>query len=109
VVNHKNFEEASNYLGRTYTEHSPHAEDGIIGLKHLIEYFKKTYPEAKGEIKRVIAEGDYVFLHVHEVLKPGTKGMAVAEIFRLDHGKVAEHWDVTQDVSEVSENPNGMF
>lgn len=68
-----------------------------------------NYPHSKGEIKQIIAEDNYVLLHVHEVLEPGTSGVAVAEIFRLDHGKVVAHWDVTQDVPEQSENPNGMF
>ena len=37
------------------------------------------------------------------------RGRAVVDIFRLDGGKVVEHWDVVQDVPEKSMNDNTMF
>jgi predicted SnoaL-like aldol condensation-catalyzing enzyme len=61
------------------------------------------------EIKRIIAEGDYVVLHSHLILKPGDRGSAVVEIFRLENGKIVEHWDVAQEVPETSANNNTLF
>jgi predicted SnoaL-like aldol condensation-catalyzing enzyme len=37
------------------------------------------------------------------------RGRAIIEIFRLDDGKIDEHWDVIQEIPEESANPNGMF
>jgi predicted SnoaL-like aldol condensation-catalyzing enzyme len=34
---------------------------------------------------------------------------AIIEIFRLENGKIDEHWDVIQEIPEESTNPNGMF
>jgi predicted SnoaL-like aldol condensation-catalyzing enzyme len=34
---------------------------------------------------------------------------AIIEIFRLENGKIDEHWDVIQEIPETSKNPNGMF
>ncbi len=34
---------------------------------------------------------------------------ALADFFRLEDGKVVEHWDVIQDVPATSANDNGMF
>jgi predicted SnoaL-like aldol condensation-catalyzing enzyme len=66
-------------------------------------------PESKGEIKRVIAEGDLVAIHNHVTSNPTDRGRAVVDIFRLENGRVVEHWDVVQDVPEKSANTNTMF
>lgn len=76
-------------------------------------YQKVTYcndfPDSHVEIKRVIVDGDIVAFHVHDVKVPGTRGQAVVDMFRVDHGKVVEHWDVAQDIPEKSANGNGIF
>lgn len=57
----------------------------------------------------MLADGDLVALHVHSVQVPGTRGRAIVDIFRLEDGKVVEHWDVIQDVPAESVNDNTMF
>jgi hypothetical protein len=39
-----------------------------------------------------LADGDLVMLHSNVVLVPGTKGSAGVDIFRVEHGKLVEHW-----------------
>ena len=109
AINDKDFEAASKYLGSRYIQHNPVAADGAEGLKGFIGFLKSKFPNSKSEIKRVIAEGDYVVLHVHAVREPGTRGRAIIDIFRLENGKIVEHWDVAQDVPEKAANNNGMF
>jgi len=50
-----------------------------------------------------------VILHVHNVPEPGARGAAIVDIFRLENGKVVEHWDVRQDIPEQAANSNGML
>jgi predicted SnoaL-like aldol condensation-catalyzing enzyme len=50
-----------------------------------------------------------VIAHVHGIREPGQRGTAIVEIFRLEDGKIVEHWDVMQQVPETSANPNSMF
>jgi predicted SnoaL-like aldol condensation-catalyzing enzyme len=57
----------------------------------------------------VFADGDYVILHVHAVRVPGTRGNAIVDIFKLENGKIVEHWDVIQEIPGEAANPNGMF
>ncbi len=48
-------------------------------------------------------------MHVRTTREPGTRGSAIVDIFKLENGKIVEHWDVRQDVPEKANNPNGMF
>jgi predicted SnoaL-like aldol condensation-catalyzing enzyme len=109
AINQKDFEAAAQYLGPQYIQHNPTAPDGAEGLKGFIAFLKERFPEQRGEVKRVIAEGDLVALHVHSTRGDGTPGRAIVDIFRLEDGKVVEHWDVIQDVPETAANTNGMF
>jgi predicted SnoaL-like aldol condensation-catalyzing enzyme len=109
AINRKNFDDAVKYLGAGYTQHNPTAADGAEGLKAFIDFLKTRFPTQRGNIKRVVAEGDLVILHVHSTREDNTPGRAIVDIFRIDHGKVVEHWDVIQDIPEKAANNNGMF
>jgi len=109
AINQKDFEAASKHLGSRYTQHNPNAVDGPEGLKAFLQFLKEKFPNSRSEIKRVFAEGDYVIVHVHAVREPGTRGNAIVDIFKLENGKVVEHWDVVQPIPEKAANTNGMF
>ena len=109
ALNQKDFDAAAKYFGPRYVQHNPGAPDGIEGFKAFITARKEKFPGAKSEIKRVFADGDYVILHVHAVREPGERGNAIVDIFRLEGGKIVEHWDVVQPIPEKTANNNGMF
>ena len=108
-LNKKDFEAASKYFGPKYIQHNPGAPDGIEGFRGFVNFLKEKFQNSKSEIKRVFAEGDFVILHVHAVREPGTRGRAIVDIFRLENGKIVEHWDVAQDIPEKMPHNNGMF
>jgi predicted SnoaL-like aldol condensation-catalyzing enzyme len=85
------------------------AKDGKEGLKNFIKYLRETQPEYHSEIVRSFADGDYVILHVHNTPAPGAPGKAIVDIFRLEDGKVVEHWDVIQAIPDDPANDNTMF
>lgn len=110
VINQKDFEGARKSMGETYTQHNPTAADGPEGLRAWLDEFRQSFPNLRATFKRVIAEGDYVVLHVLGEGGPGPTGKAaVVDIFRVDNGKVVEHWDVIQDIPESVKNANSMF
>lgn len=108
-LNRKDFDAAAKFFGSRYVQHNPTAPDGIEGFKAFLSFLREKFPDSRSEIKRSFAEGDYVILHVHSVREKGTRGRAIVDIFKLEDGKIVEHWDVVQDVPEKAANSNGMF
>jgi predicted SnoaL-like aldol condensation-catalyzing enzyme len=103
-------EAAKRYLGTSYRQHNPHAGDGAEPFIGFVRWMTGANPKLRVDIKRVVAEGDLVVVHSHQLPAPGTRGTAVMDIFRLDNsGKIVEHWDVLQEVPEKAENSNSMF
>jgi predicted SnoaL-like aldol condensation-catalyzing enzyme len=109
ALNRKDFDAASKYLGSRYTQHNPNAADGPEGLKAYIAFLKDKFPNSHSDIKHIFADGDYVIVHDHAVRESGTRGIAIVNIYKLENGKVVEHWDVMQPVPEKPANNNGMF
>lgn len=109
ALNQLDFEAAAKYLGPGYKQHNPTAADGPEGLKAFIGFLKTSFPMTHSEVTQAFADGDYVILRVHAVRTPGTLGNAIVDIFRLDKGKVVEHWDSVQPIPEKAANTNGMF
>ena len=102
----------ADHFGDRYIQHNPDAADGPEAFIAYVKWLRSEHPQLSLEIKRVIAEGDMVVTHSHLDLEPGNAGhpgRALADFFRLEDGKVVEHWDVIQEVPKQAANPNGMF
>ncbi len=99
------------YLHENYIQHNPYVATGREAfIKAIGGWLKKKPASAQTVIKRVIAAGDYVVLHIHSYdstkEKPGKAGV---DIFRVENGKIIEHWDVWQTIPEEMPHTNGMF
>ena len=109
MLNKHDIEAATKNFGASYIQHNPMAPDGIEGFKPFFAAYIKQYPKSSVQIKRVLADGDFVVLHVHLRLKPEDRGAAAVEIFRLQDQKIVEHWDIIQPIPEKPANRNTMF
>ncbi len=108
-LNQKDADAALKYVGDRYVQHNPGAADGPEGFRKFIAFLRDKAPQSRSEIKRSFVDGDYVTLHVHSVREPGTRGSAIVDIFKLENGKIVEHWDVVQPIPETAVNTNTMF
>lgn len=97
------------FIAPDYIQHSQLAEPGREALKRFLDMIREQTPDAVHDVKRAFVDGDHVIVHYHVRRWPGDKGWAVMDIFRVENGLIAEHWDVLQDVSEGGPNPNSPF
>jgi len=109
IIGRKDFEAGRKYMGTTYRQHSPYAKDGHEGLAAFVKFFRENFPNHHYEVKKVIAEGDIVVLHLHGMGGMNPFGEQVVDFFRVKDGRIVEHWDVIQAIPEKSDNPNGVF
>jgi len=102
-------DEVAKYAGPQYIQHNPDTPDGAAAFVESTKKFIAQFPEVSVEIRRVIAEGDFVVTHDLVKLSPDDRGLAGIDIFRLENGRIVEHWDARQPVPEKSANSNTMF
>ncbi len=103
-------EAIAQYVGEErFIQHNPRIGDGKAAFIHYYSRLAREYPHKRVEFRKVIGEGHFVVVHCIQHI-PGERDSAVIDIFRFDEdGKIAEHWDVRQEVPAESENKNGMF
>ena len=102
-------EAAEKYVGADYIQHNPDVANGKQGFIDYFERMDREYPEKSIEFVRVIAEGDLVALHTHQVW-PGDEEYITMDFFRFDNdGKIIEHWDSIQKIPENTKNGNTMY
>ena len=99
------------YVGSLYKQHDPLLPDGKeAAIKALNQLLIGEIPNSHLIVKRTVAQGDLVAVHSWWDRKPGeSRGVAVVDIYRLEGGKIAEHWSVIQDVPDKTENDNTLF
>ena len=90
-----------------YKQHNPTIPNGSAAIPDVI---RALPPDFKYEMGLVVAEGDYVMIHGRYTgwaLKP----VVAVDIFRIENGKLVEHWDVLQEEvpAEKTASGNPMF
>jgi predicted SnoaL-like aldol condensation-catalyzing enzyme len=102
-------EAVEKYGGEYYIQHNPQIPDGFEAFVGFVEGFTTQFPQLSVEFYRTAAEGDLVVTHSLLKTSPEDRGSAAADFFRLEDGKLVEHWDVIQPVPESAANEHPMF
>ncbi len=100
-----------NYIdGNNYIQHNTAIADGLSGLSQALEAMaKQGITMAHTTIHKVLGEGNFV-LSISE----GTfanQPTSFYDLFRVQEGKIVEHWDVIETIIPKDEwkNTNGKF
>ena len=96
-----------------YTEHSEALMGGLEVVKETFQGNFDQFPDAIWEIKHMGAEDDLVWVHA-QINPTGEKGnemvgLALIEIYRLDDGRIVEHWEAQQAIPEKTVSGHTMF
>jgi len=96
-------------VGDGFRHHNPFFEGSAGTLRTAMKENAAENPHKAIEVKRVIAEGEFVVVHFVVKHKPDDLGAAVVHIFRFENGRILELWDLGQPIPEQSPNQYGMF
>lgn len=95
---------------KKYIQHCPSMKDGFEGLMVLLTKLATDFDGYSIDVKRLVAEGDYVVAHcLYRFGRINSKEKVIFELFRVEDGKMVEHWDAIQDVPADPLNSNGMI
>lgn len=110
LVNGKMEKLAPYFDGDNYIQHNPAIPDQLSGLgKALGEWAKQGITMKYDTIHKVLGQGNFVLV-ISEGHLAG-KLTSFYDLFRINDGKIAEHWDVIETIAPKNEwkNGNGKF
>lgn len=109
IMDHRAMEAVEKYIADDFIEHNPAIRGGNREgfIEHLVNsgLTDPDGPRMTMTVDRVISSGDMVVTHIHVETGPGDPVLVFMDIYRVEDGKIAEHWDVMQP--EPAESVNG--
>lgn len=102
-----NWGNMANYISTTnYVQHNPGVKDGPSGLNEaLAEMERNGQAMSYTKTYRVIAEGNFVFVHSSGSF--AGRPVVLADLMRVEGGRIVEHWDLIQDDVPADRSKNG--
>lgn len=111
VMQGNNAQKTPEYFdGDVYIQHNTGIADGLSGLGAALEALaKENIQMIYTTVHQVLAQGNYAL-----AVSEGTFGGAPTsyyDLWRVENGKIAEHWDVMETIADKStwQNTNGKF
>ncbi len=105
VFGKKDLSNLSQFMHENYIQHNPLVPQGLSGFKSFFADWFKAVPDWQYSLEKIVAEGDTVWAYgtysgtqIGDWLGiPATNkaySIRAVDIFRIENGKLAEHWDV---------------
>jgi predicted SnoaL-like aldol condensation-catalyzing enzyme len=88
-----------------YVQHNPHIANGHQAVRDL---FASVSAGFKYEFGLIVEDGDFVMVH-GRYTGVDPKPLIAVDIFRIEDGKLAEHWDVLQEEAPAAMTVSGLI
>ncbi len=100
----------SRYVAPDFVEHKPDVAAGTRdSTAAYLARLMHELPDARWQVHRTIAEGEFVFLHASFTPAPSAPAYAIADVFRLRDCRIVEHWDAVAPPAPAPLNPRSRF
>ena len=97
------------FISSDFRHHNQFFKGDRSSLMVAMQENAQKHPNKRLEIKKILEDGDTVMTLSHVKQDPKALGGAVVHIFRFESGKIAELWDLGQEIAANSANENGVF
>ena len=104
LFNKRDYAAAERFWSPNYIQRSAHIAPGRQGLFDLV---KSAPPTMRYENSLIMANGNFLMLPGRFTKVGQPAAWIVADIVRLENGRLAEHWDVIQDEATRAESKSG--
>lgn len=103
------------YMREDYIQHNPDCPQGKAGFVEFFSVIFGAMPDFHYTVKKVVAQGDLVMAwcttqgthtgsdFLGQTATGNTVKFDVVDIFRMEDGKIAEHWDVADTFTFFSQ------
>jgi predicted SnoaL-like aldol condensation-catalyzing enzyme len=109
VCDRKITEAYARFIAPDFIHHNQYFKGDRQSLHDAMVAAHTQFPDTRIEIKHVYESGDTVITHSRVKHRPDVEGVAVVHICRFENGKIAEMWDLGQEILKDSPNENGPF
>ena len=97
------------YIAPSFLHHNQHFKGDRQSLLTAMQEASRTTPNKSIDVKHVYEDGDTVITHsLVSRQSPEAPDVVVVHIFRFEHDRIVELWDVGQPVSKDSPNEHGV-
>jgi steroid delta-isomerase-like uncharacterized protein len=105
VLLKKDLSAVDRYMLPDYIQHNPLVKQGASGFREFFANWFECVPDWRCSVKKIVSEGDEVWVYgtyagtlqkdwLGITASGQTYSVDAVDIFRIQDGKLAEHWDV---------------
>ena len=101
--------ESSKLVTKDFRHHNAYFKGDAASLFEAMDANARQFPDKQLDVFLTLEDGSTVATYSKVMHKPGSPAAAVVHIFRFEDDRIAELWDIGQEIPADSPNENGAF